>query len=98
MRNEILGVGGWARWGEKGKEIKIGRKEKGERGEEERGRDTLSLENIQIDFPVIKYPVKMMHFLALVCVGMREGEVKIEIKRKSSPLIYAVCPELYLFT
>lgn len=55
MRNEILGVGGRARWGEKGKEIKIGRKEKGEKGEEERGRDTLSLENIQIDFPVIKY-------------------------------------------
>lgn len=68
----------------KGKEIKIGREEKGERREGEKGRDTLSLGNIQIDFPVIKYPVKMIHFLALVCVGMREGEVKIEIKRKSS--------------
>lgn len=76
--------GGRARWGEKGKEIKIDREEKGERGEGERGRDTLSVENIQIDFPVIKYPAKMIHFPALVCVGMREGEVKIEIKRKSS--------------
>lgn len=71
---------------EKGKEIKINRKgkEERERGEGERGRDTLSLENIQIDFPVIKYPVRMIHFLVLVCVGMREGEAKIEIKRKSS--------------
>lgn len=84
VRNEILGVGGRARWGEKGKGIEIGRKEKGEEREGERGRDTLSLKNIQIDFPVIKYPVKMIHFLALVCVGMREGEVKTEIKRKSS--------------
>lgn len=54
------------------------------RRERERGRDTSSQENIQIDFPVIKYPVKMIHSPVLDCVGMREGEAKIEIKGKSS--------------
>lgn len=61
---------------ERGKKIYIGREK-----ERERKRHFIS-ENIQIDFPLIKYPVKMIHFLVLVGVGMGEGEAKIEIKRK----------------
>lgn len=47
---------------EKGQKIVIKKKEKGkDREEGGRGRDTLSLGNIQIDFPVIKYPGCMIY-------------------------------------